>query len=135
MHHTIKLIAACALLAGASGSFATYRCEVGGRVSYQQAPCGAGQQARQITTAPASGWGHQGGPNRHYYPARTYRRHTGHEAYNYRPPRTNPYTSRSGQCPTSHEVHNAAVSASSISLTPYERARQQDNVRMMESCR
>ena len=125
-----KFIAASALLLCASSSFATYRCEVAGRVTYQQQPCAAGQQARHITTEPVGGW-RAPPPRRHYGSTHTPR---GQEAWRYRAPAVNAYSSRNGPCPSSLEIHNAAVTASSISLTPYERAREKDKVRQMENC-
>lgn len=141
MRHLLKLIAACALLTSASGAFAVNRCDSGGRVTYQDGPCSSGSTARPVDTRPASGYGYGQRPHHGHYghfnrPTRIYHQPSyGHESWRYRSPAVNPYTSKNGPCPLSLEVHNAAVSASSIGLTPYERAQQQDNVRMMKDCR
>ncbi|MBB6578447.1 hypothetical protein HNP33_002529 [Comamonas odontotermitis] len=140
MHQISRLIAACVSLVCAGSAFAVSRCDSGGRVTYQDGPCGSGSAARSVDTRPASGYGYGPRPHNGHYgyhrPARSYRQPSyGQEAWRYRSPAVNPYSSKNGPCPLSHEVHNAAVSASSIGLTPYERARQQDNVRMMETCR
>lgn len=134
MHPAHQLIAATALLISAGNAFAVNRCESGGQVSYQDGPCSQGSTARKVDTRPASGhgYGHQG----YYSHPRAYRQPSyGQESWRYQSPAVNPYSSSNGPCPSGLEIQNAATSASSISLTPYERIRQKDNVRMMQGCR
>ncbi len=43
-----------AVMLASQGAWAVYRCESGGRVSFQDAPCGDGQKASEISVTPSS---------------------------------------------------------------------------------
>ena len=130
MHYAIQCIAASALLVCTASAFAVNRCEANGRVTYQHGPCNAGTTSRTVDVRPANP------THRPHYGGNAYRQPSyGQESWRYRSPAVNPYTSRNGPCPSGLEIQNAETSASSIALTPYEKARQLDNVRMMKACR